>query len=154
MDLSWPLLLWAGFTATIAVTWLSFVARRYGWTRLSPVRVLGCLFTDNADGIGSRILGTLLHFAVGGVVLAFIYGIIFELIGRADIPLGIALGLAHGVLAGLLLPVLTAHGHCTGAVRDPGIFGWKLGLITPLGLLFAHALYGGVLGYVYVVPGK
>jgi hypothetical protein len=154
MDLSWPLLLWAGFSATIAVTWLAFVARRFGWTRLSPVRVLGCFFASNADGVGSRLIGTLLHFAAGGIVLPLIYGVIFELTGQAEIPFGLALGALHGIIAGLALPLITSQAHCTGVPRDPGIFGWRLGLATPPGLLLAHALYGGVLGYVYVVPGK
>ncbi len=153
MDLSWPLLLWAGFTGTIAVTWLAFAARRFGVTRLSPVRVLGCFFANSADSVSSRLVGTALHFGIGGVILPLIYGVIFEMVGRSDILFGAGLGAAHGILAGLALPIITAQAHCTGVPRDPGIFGWRFGLFTPPGVIFAHALYGGVLGYVYVIPG-
>jgi hypothetical protein len=150
--MSWSLLLWAGFAGTFVVTWLAFVGRSYGWTRLSPARILGCVFSADPEAFGTRVLGIGVHLMAGGVVLPLLYGALFEWMGRADVLLGACLGLAHAVIAGILLPVVVAYGHCAGPGRDPGLFGWRLSAVTPVAFVLAHALYGALLGYVYVVP--
>ncbi len=96
------------------------------------------------------LLSGVIHLALGTLAFPAIYALAFHGAGRADALFGAELGAAHGILAGLLLPALwRAAGHD----RPAGLFGWRLGLFTPLGLLAAHVLYGTLLGYIYVVPG-
>ena len=83
-------------------------------------------------------------------IIPFFYALIFEIIGNAELPVGALLGLVHGALVGLTLPIISRRGACTKAPA-PGLFGWRLGAATPFIILLAYALYGATLGYGYVV---
>jgi hypothetical protein len=147
-------MLWGGLTATLVVTWLGALATWNGLTGLRPGRLLGCLLLRDPAAWGTALLGGALHLLLGTVVFPAGYVALFEWLDRADAPLGLLLGAAHGVLAGAALPLLARRSRCAraGDAPDPGLFGHRLGAATPLGLLVVHLLYGGLLGYVYVVP--
>jgi hypothetical protein len=70
---AWPILLWAGLAAALVAAFVQ---------------------VDGRPGLRARIRAVLL-----GLASAPLYGLIFEAVGRADLPLGACLGLAHGVLA-------------------------------------------------------
>jgi hypothetical protein len=84
------------------------------------------------------------------VVIPFFYALIFEIIGNAELPVGAILGLIHGTIVGVTLPIISRRGACAKAPA-PGLFGWRLGAATPIIVLLAYALYGATLGYGYVV---
>lgn len=147
---AWTLLLWSGFTATLAVTWLDGVACAYGLTRLRAPRLLGCLVVERPRWLGASA-GLLLHFLLGTLAFPAAYAVVFTRLGRADAGMGMLLGGIHGLAAGASLPWLARAGRCSPE-GGPGLFGRRLGVATPLGIVLAHIVYGGLLGYVYVVP--
>ncbi|HXE57034.1 MAG TPA: hypothetical protein VNK43_03465 [Gemmatimonadales bacterium] len=124
------------------------MARWTGHTRLDPARALAHLLSPR-PGRAATLAGSAAHLAAGSLLFPTAYALLFEAARRADAPFGLAIGAVHGTLAGLALPL--AHRH-----RDqepaPGLFGHRLGTLTPPGLLAAHLLYGALLGHIYVVP--
>ncbi len=132
------------------VSWLAAFAYWLGLTRLRPATTLGGLILRGRSGRGLRwFVGGIAHFLLGTLAFPAIYALIFELTGRADVPLGAIIGGGQAILAGLLLP-LAWRG--AGEEGGAGLFGWRLGAVTPLGLIVAHVLYGVLLGYIYVAP--
>lgn len=122
------------------------MARWAGYTRLDPARLLAARLTPR-PGRAATLAGYLLHFAAGSLVFPTAYALLFESAHRADAPFGLAIGAVHGTLAGLALPLAHRDGE-----PSPGLFGRRLGPLTPAGLLAAHLLYGALLGHIYVVP--
>ena len=156
IEIAWGLLLWAGFVATLAVSWLAAVARWTGLTRLEPALLLGCLVLARADGVLTRVAGAVLYLLCGVVLLPAVYGAAFEALQRADALIGMLFGAVQAVAAGLGLDLIGRWGPCPrlGAAGSPGLFGWRLGAFTPAALVVAHLFYGALLGFVYVVPGR
>ena len=120
---AWYLLIWAAFVASIVASMLGFAARRHLRER-SPRRAI-------AVGIA---LGTLLWGPV--------YGIAFELLGSANVLAGAGLGALHG---GAVAAIgLVRRRRAAVAPPDPAV-GFGRRIIT-------RAVYGAVLGFLYVVP--
>lgn len=84
------------------------------------------------------------------IAVPFVYAVVFEIIGNAELPVGAMLGFLHGVAVGVTLPIISKRGACAKA-PSPGLFGWRLGRATPILLLLVYSLYGATLGYGYVV---
>ena len=144
--ISWTLVLWSGLTAVTISTWLLMVLRSMGATLYLPRAYWSCgLFAGT--GNASLIFAGLLRMIAMITVIPFIYAAVFVYTGRAEAIVGLMIGLAHGMLAGMMLPL--AARRCTGA-KAPGVLGWNLGRATPFVLLFVHAVYGSVIGYIYV----
>ncbi len=125
----------AGFAATVVLSALMLMKQ--------AVR-----FMPELDMIGmisgmmhtSRAVGWLVHFTVGTVL----YGIAFAwlapvLWGDAYWLRGVVLGIVGWLIAMLALMPMAGK----------GIFGMKIGAMAPVMSLVAHALFGGVLGWVY-----
>lgn len=146
VTLSWTLLVWSGLVAFVASTWLLMALRRAGVTRYLPRAYWSCsLFGSTRDG--ALVFAGFLRSVAMIAVFPFIYALAFLYADRAEALVGMVFGLIHGLLAGLLLPL--AARRCSGAL-PPGLFGWNLGRATPVALLFVHAVYGTLLGYIYV----
>ena len=118
---SWYLLLWAAFVASIVAGMLGFAARSHMRER-SPGRAI-------AVGI---LLGTLLWGPA--------YGIVFELLGSANVLGGTALGALHGAAAA---GVTLFHRRRSPDSAEPIGQGRRI---------IARAVYGAVLGFLYAVP--
>ncbi len=89
--------------------------------------------------------------AVGmSVIVPALYAAVFEFLGDADLKQGALLGLGHGVLVGVALPLIARRQRCANAPAT-GLFGWRLGAATPLLIPLVYAFYGAALGYAYVV---
>lgn len=145
-SISWPLLLWSGMTAIIVSTWLLMLLRSLGVTRYLPRAYWSCAFFGGAGNI-SLIFGGLLRMIAMTAFIPFVYAAIFTYTGRAEAVIGAMIGLAHGLIAGMALPY--AARRCASA-KPPGFMGWNLGRATPVVLLFVHAVYGSLIGYIYV----
>ncbi len=150
-DVAWTLLAWSGLAATLAVTWVAAVAAGSGITRLRPARLLGCLVVARPRWLSAAV-GLGLHLGLGTFVFPAGYALVFARAGRADAGLGILLGGLHALAAGAALPWLARGARCAPDGVHPGFFGRNLGAATPIAIVLAHVLYGGLLGYVYVVP--
>lgn len=129
------------------LSWLAAFAYWRGLTRLRPAATLGALVLR--PGRAGALVGGIIHLVVGTLAFPALYAVAFRLAGQADAPIGAALGLAHGCLAGLAVPFAwRGAGHAGSA----GALGMRLGAATPFGIVATHVLYGALLGYIYVVP--
>jgi hypothetical protein len=149
LSISLPLLLTSGLTAYIISSWMLVFFRLLGVTRYSPRLYWACGLFGSVRG-GAMFAGRIARAIALGIAAPLVYAITFEVIGNAELPLGSALGIIHGILVGIILPLVARRDNCAKAPA-PGLFGWRLGAATPLVLLFVYATYGAALGYVYVV---
>ncbi len=143
-----------GFPATLTLTGIMVGAQLRGLSRMDIPLMLGTLFTDRPDR--ARFLGFLLHL-VNGQAFAIFYAAAFTLLDVSEWWLGALLGLWHGMMALVLfVPSLaTVHpriaseraGPVLHAVLEPpGLLALNYGRETPVVALFAHVIYGGILG--------
>ena len=139
----------SGLTAYIVSSWSLVVLRVLGATRFSPRLYWACGMFGSMRG-SAMFGGRVVRAVTLSVIIPFIYALIFEIIGNAELPVGAMLGLVHGALVGITLPIISRRGGCAKAPA-PGLFGWRLGGATPIIVLLAYALYGATLGYGYVV---
>ncbi|HEU5297751.1 MAG TPA: hypothetical protein VFU71_23445 [Burkholderiaceae bacterium] len=146
-----------GLIATALLTALSFAAQNFGWSRLNFPMLLGTFFTG--ERAAANVLGFVLYLLVGWLI-AFLYYLLFALIGGGGWLAGLAAGLIHALLLlTVALPMLPyVHPRMASefdgpdAVRrlePPGFLALHYGNRTPAVLLLAYAAYGAVLGYGY-----
>lgn len=120
--------------------------RQLGATRYLPRAYWSCALFGSVRDSALLVSGLLRMIAMIALV-PVIYAIVFAYLGRAEALSGAIVGALHGLLAGIILPF--AARRCSGA-NPPGPLGWNLGRATPIVLLLVHAVYGTVLGYIYV----
>lgn len=113
---AWPILLWCGLAASLAAILV-----------LPP---------PNSPGAPRRPANWPLTLILGVALFAPLYGLGFDAIGRADVLLGAAFGLAHGLLAVAL--ALRTRGSLRTATLARTLFGW--------------IVYGATVGFLYPVP--
>jgi hypothetical protein len=96
------------------------------------------------------MIGMAMHLALGGV-FAYAYAFAFESLTDGAGPiLGVAFGVFHGMIAGVLLLALPyVHPGMPEAVRVPGPFMATFGPAGVLAFMFVHMLYGGIVGVLY-----
>src|SRR5512133_1298233 len=97
-----------GFAGTVVLTTALSGASELGLTRIDLPFLLGTVFT--ADRARARMLGYLLHLAVG-LAFAVMYYAVFVAIGRSGWLLGALFGLVHALfslttLVNALLPAV------------------------------------------------
>ena len=149
-------LLW-GFLATIVLTTVMSASQSLGFSRMSIPYMLGTMLT--ASRTRARILGFLMHM-INGWVFAFFYAIIFENLQRADWLLGLFIGLVHGFFILVIgMPFMPGfHPRMAGPdqgptptrrLEPPGFMAMNYGKGTPIATIFAHLLYGLLLGAFY-----
>lgn len=126
----------------------------YGYARF----MLGTVVTYHRSR--AMIAGFIFHL-VFGVAFGLLYALVFESWGRAVWWSGALLGLYHGLF---VLVVITAllpsihprmagkhHGPTpTRQLEPPGFMAINYGRRTPAVTLFAHIVYGALLGAFYV----
>jgi uncharacterized membrane protein YagU involved in acid resistance len=117
------------------------------------------MFTPDRDR--ARVVGLVLHL-VNGWVFAIVYGLFFENLHMATWWYGALLGAAQGMfIVVVVLPVLPGvHPRMvsdfrgpepTRLLEPPGFLVRNYGSKTPFVLLFAHVMYGTVLGTFYAL---
>lgn len=157
----WPAVL-AGFVGTLVMTALIVVMRAAGKTRMDMVLLLGSMFTGRKPL--ARAIGLVMHLGVmGAVVFGSIYAFLFAVLGTAPAAawwVGAIIGILHGLVVGLLMPMVPMvhprmgdHARRGSAdqveLAPPGLFARNYGGMTPVGLVMAHMLFGLVVGLVY-----
>jgi hypothetical protein len=132
-------------------------AQALGFTRIDLPFILGSMITPSRDR--AKVYGYLIHL-VDGWIFALIYAAAFETAGRDGILFGMLIGLVHGtfvlVVAMPLLPAFHPRMATDGwgpeptrQLEPPGNIALNYGVSTPLVTLFAHLVYGGILGAFY-----
>jgi hypothetical protein len=110
--------------------------------------LLGSIFTFDSY-LSTWVTGFLVHLCIGAFLGVF-YGLAFEAVGRSGPLMGAGLGLANGLLAGMLMTSIPAMSPFSGATgtEAPGAFLTNVSY-GPILFLAAHAIYGLVLGSAY-----
>jgi succinate dehydrogenase/fumarate reductase cytochrome b subunit len=147
-EISWPLLAWAGMMAYVMSNWTLMLLRKLNATRYLPRAYWSCLITGGA-GDFSLVLAGFVRFLIMITLFPLAYALIFARLGRAEALTGALVGLCHGILGIVMLPL--AARRCASA-HPPGLGGWRLGRATPVVLMFVFAIYGALIGYIYVLP--
>ena len=146
-----------GFASTVVLTSIMAVSKPLGLTRMDIPFLLGTMFTANRNK--APFIGLVSHIIIGWF-FAFIYAAAFETSGIKTWWFGLLIGFVHGVFvlsAGI--QVLSAFhprmAHpdqgptSTKQLQPPGFFALNYGRGTPLITLFAHLIYGCMLGIFY-----
>lgn len=150
------MMLW-GFAGTAILTGMLSGSQAFGFTRMNLPYMLGSMFTAGRDR--AKIVGLAAHF-VNGWIFAFVYCAAFESWRVAAWWAGSAIGAVHGafvLLAGMsVLPSLhprmasEEHGPTpTRQLEPPGFLALNYGRRTPVSVMAAHLIYGGIIGAFY-----
>jgi uncharacterized membrane protein YagU involved in acid resistance len=150
--------LW-GFVGTVVLTGLMSASQGLGFSRMNLPFMLGTMFTADRDA--AKLVGFGAHVCFGWLFAA-LYAAAFRSWGRATWWLGTAVGLVHGLFVLLtVMPILPGlHPRMaseqrgpepTRQLEPPGFLALNYGRRTPLSVLVAHIVYGGILGAFYRV---
>ncbi|HET7095528.1 MAG TPA: hypothetical protein VFI22_18700 [Thermomicrobiales bacterium] len=148
--------LW-GFVGTLVLTTLLAGSQGLGLTRINLPFMLGTMVTPNRDR--AKAIGFGMHL-INGWLFAALYAAAFESWRRASWWRGAGIGLVHALfvlVAGMpLLPSL--HPRMASAeqgptptrqLEPPGFLALNYGKRTPISVILAHLVYGGILGACY-----
>jgi hypothetical protein len=147
------ILLW-GLIATLLMTSVLVISQNIGWSRLNMPYLLGAFFTG--DRHEANVLGLMLYM-LAGWLFAFLYYLIFSVVGAANWWIGGMIGFVHAMLLlSLALPTLSyVHPRVASeyqgpdtrrTLEPPGFLGLHYGYRTPVVLLLAQTSYGVILG--------
>jgi hypothetical protein len=149
-EIDWPGAIVWGVVATAVFTAFSMMGAAMGMTRMDLLDLLGsAVFPPRTAA--SRGLGAVVHH-MNGALLAVAWGYGVALV---DLPANWATGLLWGgILTVLALWMMSAIGSVHPAIRrgeqeDPGPAATNFGVMTPVGSLMGHLVYGLVLGFTY-----
>jgi len=145
----------AGFVATLVMETLMVMARRTGMTSMDIAILAGGMLTS--DRAKARPIGMVVHIVMmGTIVFGVAYGLLFTALDSDSLVTGLIIGLVHGAVVGVMaMPMMAAvhprmrAGTQGFSLQAPGVLGVRYGAGTPVGLLMAHAVYGGVVALVY-----
>lgn len=136
-----------GFVGTVAMTALLMMAPRMGMPEMDVPGLLGSMF----GAPGNRMMGLAMHVMMG-LIFGVIYGALFSAIAANIILLGVLIGIVHWLVVGMamgMVPMMHA-GIRSGAVEAPGVYMMrKGGMMSFMGGLLGHVVYGLVVGIVY-----
>ena len=142
--------IFAGIVGAAAMSLTMFLFRLTG-IEISLEALLGSLFAPRAV-VSPWFTGFLVHLAIGGIV-GIVYAFIFEVaVQRSGPILGAGVGLAHGMLAGLLMSGIPAMNPLDSSITSvPGAFLSNVSF-GPVVFLLLHCLFGAVVGIAYGPP--
>jgi uncharacterized membrane protein YagU involved in acid resistance len=148
--------LW-GFVATVVLTGLMAGSQRLGLTRMNIPFMLGSMMTPNRDR--AKLIGFFVHM-MNGWIFASVYAAAFQSWRRATWWLGAGIGLVHALFVlTAVMPIMPSM-HPRMASEDqgptpprqlepPGSMAFNYGRRTPISVILAHLIYGGILGAFY-----
>ena len=154
-------LLWS-FVATLALTSVMAGSQGLGLTRMNLPYMLGTMFTPNRDR--AKVVGFVFHL-LNGWIFSLVYVAAFDAWGRATWWAGAAIGLLQAVFVLTVVMSLLPSFHprmaseqkgptVTRQLEPPGFLALNYGYQTPVSVLIAHLIYGGILGAFYSVAGR
>lgn len=149
-------LIW-GFFSTIVLTTILASGREFGFTRMDIPFILGTMFTSHRDR--AKWIGFFFHLLLGWA-FALLYISAIEVSGIRHWWFGTFIGLVHAGFVLMVVATILPSLHPRMASEEwgpdpnrllepPGSFGLNYGRRTPLVTLFAHLVYGGIIGLFY-----
>ena len=138
----------AGVVAGVLVSALTAAARAVG-VAVNFEILLGTML-GHPPSLWTWLAGLAVHLLFAGVV-GLLYGWGFEtLSGRADWRVGLAFGVVHAVVAGILLWVVpVVHPLMGERIPAPGPFLSRFGGLGVLVEFAVHLVYGATVGALY-----
>ena len=142
--------IFAGIVGAAAMSLTMFVLRLTA-IEVSLEALLGSLFAPHTV-VSPWFTGFLVHLAIGAIV-GIVYAFIFEVAVQRSGPIvGGGVGLAHGMLAGLIMSGIPAMNPLDPTITSaPGAFLSNVSF-GPLVFLLLHCLYGAAVGIAYGPP--
>lgn len=148
--------LW-GFMATVILTVIMDTGRGIGLTRMDIPFMLGTVFTPDRDR--AKWIGSFVHI-IDGWIFALLYAAAFNSARIFTWWFGMAIGFVHALAVLGIGTRLLPHVHPrmatdargpdpTRQLEPPGFFAINYGWSTPTTTIFAHLIYGGILGLFY-----
>lgn len=145
----------AGVLGGLALLAVMTMGRRVGMTRMNLLDLLGTMMAPTASPTRAKAIGLGAHLmASAGFGLA--HAAVLQTIGVTSVGGAIgwdaALGMAHGLMVLIALPVMVTAMHPlvrAGEVERPGIALTGYGPATPVGSIMAHIAFGLITGGVY-----
>jgi uncharacterized membrane protein YagU involved in acid resistance len=148
--------LW-GFVGTVVLTTILAGSQALGLTRMNIPFMLGTMVTPDRDR--AKAIGFGMHL-VNGWLFAMIYAAAFRSWRRATWWLGALVGLVHALFVLTVgMPILPGlHPRMaseergptpTRQLEPPGFLALHYGKRTPISVVLAHLVYGGILGAFY-----
>ncbi|HEX6674808.1 MAG TPA: hypothetical protein VF486_07265 [Actinomycetes bacterium] len=144
--------LWGGIVGAIVMATVYAGFLGLGLTRLDLLRFEGGLLARDTSGM-VYIYGVVFQVVLGAV-LALGYRYAFEQIHSATyVGWGALIGIAHGVLLALVLPLLgkVNRNVRAGDEGEPGLAGRRYGSLTPVALLVGCMVFGVWVG-AFLLP--
>jgi hypothetical protein len=144
-----------GLAGTLVLTTMLRAASELGLTRIDIPFLLGTAVTE--DRVRAKAVGYALHF-VFGLLFALAYWAIFVVVDESGVLLGALLGLVHALFAAsalvnVLLPVVHPRmgtgfdaAGSSPLLEPPGFLLLNYGRQTPVVTVFAHIVYGAIVG--------
>jgi hypothetical protein len=148
----------AGFAGTVLLTVLLAGSQAIGYTRMNLPYLLGTMLTPDRDR--AQVSGIVVHL-VFGWIFAAAYVAAFHVAGLATWWFGAAIGIVPAAFVlTVALPALPGlHPRMAGESRGPtvvaqleppGFMARHYGRRTAGSVLAAHALFGAIVGLLYV----
>lgn len=148
--------LW-GFVGTVVLTTILAGSQALGLTRMNIPFMLGTMVTPDRDR--AKAIGFGMHL-VNGWLFAMIYAAAFRSWRRATWWLGALVGLVHALFVLTVgMPILPGlHPRMaseergptpTRQLEPPGFLALHYGKRTPISVVLAHLVFGGILGAFY-----
>lgn len=153
-----------GLVATVVMTGMMTMAASMGVTDMPSMPLISGSMVTGERAAATRI-GAVVHYLVmGTIVFGIAYGLLFTTFDNDSWWIGALSGLVHGAIVGVvfmpMMPLMhprmrrelvDAGASANGEVEivAPGLLGKNWGVMTPVGMLMGHAVYGLVLALVY-----
>jgi len=145
----------AGIAGGIAMLVVIYGGRAMGMTRMDLLKMLGTMMMPKAPDTTAYGVGLMMHLmmsaAFGLVHAGILHGVGVDGSGAA-IGIGLAIGVVHGAMVTVALPVMVDALHPlvrSGEMASPGPLMRGYGPMTPAGVVMAHVAFGLVTGLVY-----
>lgn len=159
--MNWSNWLILGFISTLILTSILAGSQGMGMTRMNIPYMLGTMFTPHRDR--AKIIGVFFHL-FNGWFFSLLYVITFEVFQIATFWLGGILGFIHAMFVLLVgIPILPGiHPRMANEqqgptvvrqLEPPGFMALHYGVQTPLSVIIAHIIFGGILGGFYFFKG-
>jgi len=136
----------AGLVATIVLTMLMVMKKTMGvMPELDPVHMMSEMAAQKMGGEPNIMIGWVMHFMIGSFVWGGAFALLNQVLpGASQIAKGISLGMAAWIM------MMVGPMPISGA----GLFGLKMGMMTPVMTFMLHIVFGVVLGAVFTKLGN
>lgn len=134
----------AGMLAGIIMSAVAMMLNMLKITSLDITKYVGCMMTGQSSGMTSMIAGLAVHSFMS-VLFAFVYAWVADQLNMAmSLQTGLILGFAHGVVGGMMTPVVDSMNGCikAGKVKAMKMFASGYGTSAIATYFVIHVAYG------------